>query len=56
MVVGRAVVTNVNEAVGHNFRDSTAIEAREKPLKRNLSRKWLQNAGGPNKAKSALNH
>lgn len=55
MAAGRAWAINVNEAVGHNSRDSTAIEAREKPLNKESIQKWLQNAGGPNQVKSALN-
>ena len=43
-----------NELVGHNSRDSTAIEAREKPIKKETVEKVVAKRGRPKKVMSVL--
>ena len=43
-----------NEIVGHNSRDSTAIEAREKPIKKETVEKVVAKRGRPKKVMSVL--
>jgi len=43
-----------NEIIGHNSRDSTAIEAREKPLKKEKVKKEVKKRGRPKKGEERI--
>jgi site-specific recombinase XerC len=45
-----------NEIVGHNLRNSMAIETREKPSKKEVVQKVVENGAALNTAKNVLSH